>query len=112
MFQGACVVLSKTGIQVQSAIKELPDVFPEITVHAFVVMPNHLHMLIELGDSAKSLSSIVNYFKGHVTRRTNRGIWQKSFYDHVVRDEKDYLRILKYIEDNPGKWSEDRYYIP
>ena len=37
-------------------------------------------------------------------------VWQRSFYDHVVRDEADYLRIMEYINNNPAKWAEDRFY--
>ena len=37
-------------------------------------------------------------------------IWQKGFYDHVIRNEADYLRIWAYIDQNPAKWREDRYY--
>lgn len=40
-----------------------------------------------------------------------RQIWQRSFYDHVIRDEDDYLRTAKYIQENPAKWTEDRYYV-
>lgn len=49
-------------------------------------------------------------FKGAVTKRIGQTIWQKGFYDHIIRDEADYLRIWDYIDTNPAKWAEDEYY--
>lgn len=46
------------------------------------------------------------------SKELGRNIWQRSYYDHVVRDESDYLRIASYIMENPAKWMEDRYYVP
>ena len=46
-----------------------------------------------------------------VTKTIGKPIFQRSFYDHVIRDEKDYLRIWEYIENNPGKWTDDKYFI-
>ena len=48
--------------------------------------------------------------KGIVSKQADFPIWQKGFYDHVVRGEKDYLEIWQYIEGNPGKWAEDKLY--
>ena len=85
-------------------------------------MPNHLHMLIEITDDISKnqnsidISKIVGSFKRYVTKMVNKGkknkmeVWQKSFYEHIVRDEKDYNRILEYIVYNPFKWKLDEYY--
>ncbi len=108
--KGAMVRLTETGQLVQYTIGRLPTVFPGVNIHNYVVMPNHLHLLIELHDTIPSLSSMINYLKGYVTHRASGRIWQKSFFDHVIRDEKDYQTIWQYIDNNPGKWSEDRYY--
>lgn len=40
----------------------------------------------------------------------NKRVWQRSFYDHIIRNDIDYVRIAEYIENNPAKWEEDRYY--
>ena len=60
---------------------------------------------------APTMSRIIKQFKGKITKQIGYCIWQKSFYDHVIRGEKDYLRIWEYIENNPGKWTEDKYFI-
>ncbi|MBP3319875.1 MAG: hypothetical protein J6K94_07705 [Ruminiclostridium sp.] len=75
-------------------------------------------------ESAPTISAIVQTFKristieyirlvkaGKVPRFEKR-IWQRFFYDHIIRDESDYLRISTYIQENPAKWRSDRYYVP
>jgi len=47
-----------------------------------------------------TVSRIIKQFKEYVTKQVGHPIWQKSFYDHIIRDEEDYLRIWKYIEEN------------
>ena len=110
MREGATVLLTETGALVQDSIVRLPDVFTGVSIHNSVIMPNHLHLLLELHEATTSLSYMMNYLKGYVTRRVHGEIWQKSFYEHIVRSEEDYRKIWQYIDNNPGKWSEDRYY--
>ena len=50
-------------------------------------------------------------FKGIVTKKVGIPIWQKGFYDHVIRSEQDYLDVWNYIEGNPSKWTEDALYM-
>ena len=49
-------------------------------------------------------------WKGTISKRIRFSPWQKSFYDHIIRDEVDYHRIVEYIDNNPEKWSFDRLY--
>lgn len=53
---------------------------------------------------------VVRGIKTRVTRALGYSVWQEKFYDHVVRNEEDYLRICDYIHSNPAKWREDNYY--
>ncbi|MFJ5159099.1 transposase [Pantoea sp. NPDC088449] len=83
-----------------------------ITLDAFVLMPNHLHGIIWLNESThRSLLNIVNWFKAEITRETGIKVWQRSFYDRVIRDEHELLNIRRYIEENPMKWELDRLYV-
>ena len=104
--------LTTYGNAVLSAVRRLPAVFPSVRIPAFVIMPNHVHMIIRMTESGHSLSHIVNYLKGTVTKNTEAGIWQKSFYDHIIRNEDDYFRICEYIRLNPAVWGSDIYYLP
>ena len=59
--------------------------------------------------TAPTVAMVVNQTKGAVTKKAGFTVWQKGFYDHVVRGESDYREIWEYIEGNPGKWAEDRF---
>ena len=58
-----------------------------------------------------SVPKLLRSFKVMVSKEIGQSIWQRSYYDHIIRDEEDYINHLRYIEDNPAKWSEDKYYI-
>ena len=89
-----------------------------ISVDNYVVMPNHVHLLMSIhpGNAggrrigAPTISTVVNQLKGAVSKTAGFSCWQKSFHDHVVRDDRDYRDIWQYIDANPGRWTEDRYY--
>jgi REP element-mobilizing transposase RayT len=124
------MVLNKSGEIVQSAWLELPDHYPNLSLDEFVIMPNHLHAITILENTRRDrfinlslqkpakihgLSEIIRGFKTWSARRVNEldkslgvPLWQRSFYDHVIRDEKDLQRVREYIHDNPLKWEEDQ----
>ena len=56
------------------------------------------------------MSAIVGGIKSLTIGKIGASIWQSSFYDHVIRDENDFLRIWTCIDTNPAKWAEDCYY--
>ena len=74
-------------------------------------MPNHIHMIVII-DKATSISipRVIKQYKEYITKQIGESIWQKSYYDHIIRNEKDYLRIWEYIDKNILKWSLDKYY--
>ena len=113
--------LNANGHVVQREISKFSEIYHGlVTVDNFVIMPNHVHLLLSLHpeetggrrNAAPTISSVVNQFKGCVTKAVGSPCWQKSFHDRIVRDEREYLKIWEYIDANPGKWTEDRYYIP
>ena len=113
--------LNANGHIVQCEINKFDAIYQGIvTVDNFVIMPNHVHLLLSIHserlggrrNAAPTISSVVNQFKGSVTKAVGSPCWQKSFHDHIVRDEAEYLKIWEYIDANPGKWTEDRYFIP
>ena len=110
------VHLSPIGRIVKEAIQEIPNVYPMVEINHFVIMPNHIHLLLSIvGDSgrpmvAPTISRVIQQMKGYVTKRSKRPIWQKGFYDHVVRTDRDFREIYIYIDNNPAHWAEDVYY--
>ncbi|MBQ7799940.1 MAG: hypothetical protein IJ370_05555, partial [Oscillospiraceae bacterium] len=59
----------------------------------------------------KSIPQLVKSFKTLITKEIGKSIFQRSFHDHVIRDERDYLKIWNYIDTNPAKWNVDCFYI-
>ena len=93
----------------------LPRRYPGVNLDALVVMPNHVHGVILLtGRNPHPLSELVRRFKSRTARRINErrhttgtSIWQRDYYEHIVRDEGDLDRIRQYIVGNPARWQED-----
>lgn len=109
--------LTDCGKIVKQRIEEIPQHYPMISVDHYVIMPNHVHLLLQIHAeefgrpvAAPTISVVVNKLKGAVSRQVGFTVWQKGFYDHVVRAEQDYREIWHYIENNPYKWKEDRFY--
>ena len=111
------VPLTCLGTIVQKSIEDIQKCYPAISVENSVIMPNHIHLLLQINtdDSGRSMiaptiSTVVRLMKGAVTKQAGFSVWQKGFYDHVIRNEQDYLEIWNYIEGNPSKWAEDQLY--
>ncbi|WP_058973110.1 transposase [Type-D symbiont of Plautia stali] len=99
------------GIKVITEWESLPVKYNFILLDAFILMPNHLHGIIWLlPGSQRTVSNIINFFKAGVTRETGMKIWQRGFYDRVIRNESELYAIRKYILENPLKWELDRLY--
>ena len=111
--------LTKLGQCVKQIISEIPDHYPAVTVEHAVIMPNHIHLLLQIHAdidgrpmAAPTISTVINQTKGIISKKAGFSVWQKGFYDHVIRGEQDYRDIWNYIEGNPGKWAEDQLYVP
>ena len=98
--------------------QSIPDWFQNVKLDKFVVMPNHLHGLLQINNDEQiqptALTTIIASFKSSVTRQWNqqngvasRSVWQRSFHDHIVRNEKSLNQKRQYIQDNPLKWHLD-----
>lgn len=112
------IPLTILGMMVKQVIQDIPMHYPTITVDHSVIMPNHIHLLLQINNdidgrpmAAPTISTVINQTKGVISKKAGFSVWQKGFYDHVIRGERDYLDIWNYIEGNPGKWAEDRLYV-
>lgn len=110
--------LSACGEIVKKAIVDIPDYYSGLIVDHYVVMPNHIHILLRIcADDfgrpvvAPTVSTVMQQLKGAVTKKLGWNIWQKSFHDHIVRNEKEYLKIWEYIDNNPMNWEEDCFFV-
>ena len=104
-------------------IRMISERFPRVQVCNYVVMPNHIHLLLMIdsaggtGDPSPTLGNIVGWYKYQVTKEVNAAvgasgerIFQRSYHDHIIRGERDYLKIWEYIDTNPMRWREDCFY--
>ena len=128
------VKLNTFGEIVGKYIQKIPDKYSAVTVDKYIIMPNHVHMLIMIlnktesnragshedhgtGNPSPTVGTIVGWFKYQTTKIINAHnndagtkIWQRSYHDHIIRNETEYSAIWEYIDENPAKWSEDKYY--
>ncbi len=109
------VPLTDLGRIVRRSVEAISKHYPTVNVDKFVIMPNHIHLLLQISTDcngrsmiAPTISTVVRLMKGTVTKQVGHSIWQKGFYDHVVRNDIDYQGIWKYIAGNPSKWAEDK----
>ena len=100
------IELSKIGKTVEEYINSYNN--NDIKIDYYQIMPNHLHLIFEFEkDIKKTLSQIVSQFKSKITFLTKyNNLWQRGFYERVIRDQKEYEEIVKYINENPF---EDKY---
>jgi putative transposase len=116
------VRLSSSGRIVEQAWRWVGDRYSSVELDEWVVMPNHLHAILTIRDPhladstnrpAKSLGRLTAAFKGTSTNEINRTrgahapVWQRGFYDHIVRTEEDLARIRRYVIENPIAWVSD-----
>ena len=102
---------SDIGKVANEGIKKINDVYKFIQLDKYTIMPNHIHIILILKKETEiSVSRVIKQYKEYITNQIKESIWQKSYYDHIIRNEKDYLRIWKYIDENILKWNLDKYY--
>lgn len=111
------VKLSRFGIVADEQIKAISSRFPTVRVDKYVIMPNHIHMLLVIEGSggaspSPTIPHVVGVFKSLVTRLCGCGpcLFQRSFHDHIIRGEEDYRKIWDYIDTNPARWESDCLY--
>ena len=132
------MMLNDAGQVINRCLLEIPQHFPSVNLHQHVIMPNHLHGIIELVGAplvgaqspengqpqgiAPTIGDILGAFKSLSTNRYIKGVkqngwppfdkklWQRNYYEHIIRNEESRLQIIEYIDTNPLRWHLDRYY--
>jgi len=101
--------LSRLGRIVEHCWLEVPVHFLAVALDAFVVMPNHIHGILWLSRAghAPPLHRVVGSFKSAASRAAQRRLWQRSFYDRVIRDDEERRALREYVEENPVRWAVD-----
>ena len=119
-----CVVPPVQNKIIHKWINELENKYENIKIDKYVVMPNHVHLIVVITErhTGRSLQDVIRWFKTmttnecircidtHSLKHFNKKLWQKSFHDHIIRGDDDYKKIWEYIETNPSKWEIDCLY--
>jgi putative transposase len=155
------ITLNDAGKMIENWYNELENKFPDIKCHEMVVMPNHIHCIVEnvgadlrvcpiinvlpddvsiptciessdgiatpVGVEGEHIGSplhrVVQWFKTMTTNEYIRGVktlgwqpfngklWQRNYYEHIIRNDQSYNRISNYIRNNPAKWAADKFNI-
>jgi len=127
--------LNPAGLMVEQVWKEIPAHFPHVELGEFVLMPNHIHGIIMItrcvgathasplrnrhnGPLPGSLGAIIGSFKSAASKIINMDLdkyfgqlWQRNYYEHIIRDENDLQIITDYILTNPQNWVKDEEYL-
>lgn len=118
------MILNEYGEIVHTCWLEIPRHFPNVILDAFIVMPNHIHGIVVIENdyhdyvgnadlrslpiknirTKMALSKIIHGHKSSVSRKIKRSLWQRSFYDHIIRNEQSLQTIREYIRNNPLQW--------
>ena len=123
------VELSPCGRIIEKTIGQISVKYNDVSVDRYVIMPNHVHLLLSKKSSygradpsptgETNIIDVIGWFKFTTAKEIARmkisgiaSLWQRSFYDHIIRNEQDYYEIARYIEDNPLMWEKDSLYSP
>jgi REP element-mobilizing transposase RayT len=135
------ITLSAWGKIAYTCWNDIPKHYSQVELDMFVVMPNHIHGILVISSGmiyhattphteqhplqerqfskpiSGSISTIVGVYKAGVTREINRisdkphVIWQRNYYEHIIRSEKELMQIRQYIENNPANWQTDTLFM-
>ena len=116
----------RPDLMINRWLRELENKFHGVTVDYFIIMPDHIHFILFLagGHAGPPLQEVINWFKTMTTnayiKSVKKGelppfktaLWQRGYYEHVIRNESDLEEVRRYIEENPvRRWNKDRLQV-
>ena len=105
------IKLTMEGKIVKQNINKIEQIYRNIIIDEYVIMPNHIHILMLIKyKSDATISKKIKHLKTNITKEIKYSVWQKSFYEHIVRNEKEYFKIKEYIKYNVINWRKDKYF--
>lgn len=117
--QDGVMILNDIGKAVKKCWQELPKHYDNLILDEFIIMPNHVHMIMEIRnnriDKRHGISEFVRNFKTFSSKGINeingtpgKSNWHKDFWDKIIHNEVDYEQIKQYIKDNPKNWDQEK----
>ena len=122
LLDGPKVYLTAYGEIANRQLQYMKEFYEDIRLEKYVIMPNHIHLLLQILDvgngpsgrpvpTNSKIARFVGTFKRFCNKKYHFDIWQGRSHDHIIRSEKDYLKIWEYIDNNPAKWADDCFYM-
>ena len=132
------MILSKAGQIIAEWYLKIPEKYSHVSCWDYVIMPNHFHCIIQINDDdfvgagfacplrsgedragnprpyRPTLGQIIGYFKYQTTQSVNcpnKRLWQRNYYEHIIRNQQSYNLISEYIQTNPLRWQEDTLFV-
>ena len=119
------VILTEYGKTADEQMRRMDALYWHITVEQYVIMPNHIHLLLRVDENGptgasaptrsrqhQAVADFVSTFKRFCSKAYGKTLFQRSYHDHIIRGDADYEKITAYIANNPARWREDRFYEP
>lgn len=117
---GAVMILTPIGKITEKYIETGKQAYKDLCVDKYVIMPNHIHLIITISNQTAEpagspqhnlISKFVSSLKSLITHEIGYSIFQRSYYDHIIRNENEYEKIWNYIDGNISQWVNDRFYM-
>lgn len=109
------MVLNEAGEMIRDELKIINENFPYFSLKEFIVMPNHIHFILSISNKKNivQLGTVIRWFKTRTTNKYIKGVkskkwaefnlklWQRNYYDHIIKDAVEYKSVVYYILNNP-----------
>jgi REP element-mobilizing transposase RayT len=98
--------LNEFGKIVDAEWQNLITKYPNVNIGEYIIMPNHFHGIIKITERRVAVGNIIGYFKYRTTKMINlpEKLWQRNYWEHIIRSEAEYTKIAEYIRNNPVLW--------
>ncbi len=110
--------LTDIGKIAKKFVDSIEDAYSNVKVENYVIMPNHVHLLVTIQESndlkrrKTDIFQMMKAYKRLTAREIGYQIWQESFYDEIIKDDLHFQNVWEYIEFNECKWEDDKYFLP
>ena len=112
---GTVEQLNQLGEIAMQDLRNIENCYEGVRIDICIVMPNHIHAIIVLENANTSLNQVIGLYKSGVSRKIRKivpdmQVWQRSYHDHIIRNQAAYEKIWNYVQFNGEKWSEDCFF--
>lgn len=105
--------LSTFGRIIENELLHLNKIYKNISIISYIIMPDHIHFILQINEKTDCiLGNVIKTFKSITNKKINKiqkiDLWQRNYFEHIIRNEKELLSIIQYIENNPYKLIEHK----